>query len=154
MIFKSCKASVTAAQAELGTLKTQPAEAGTTIEGFKKLDVDGIKKAADEWKTKAEQAQAEATKQVSALKFDYALNEALTGAKAKNAKAVRALLNAENLKMGDDGKIVGLTEQLEAIKKDNDYLFDSQTTPLPTIVTGGNGDKSVISDSVVDAARK
>lgn len=133
-------------------LQAQLTDAGTAIEGFKKLDVEGIKAAANEWKVKAEQAQADSVKQLSALKFDHALDGALTGAKARNAKAVKALLQSDALKLQEDGSIMGLKEQLETIKKDNDYLFESDT-PTPRIVVGGNN-KSVMSDAVVDAARK
>ncbi len=38
-------------------LKTQLEEANKSIEGFKTLDIDGIKQAAEQWKTKAEQAE-------------------------------------------------------------------------------------------------
>lgn len=119
------KADLTAIQTERDGLKTQLDEAGQAIEGFKKLDVDGIKAAADEWKTKAETAKAEADAQISKLKFDHALDGALTGAKAKNAKAVKALLENDLLKLADDGSISGLKEQLEKIQSDNDYLFET-----------------------------
>lgn len=48
------KTRLTTVQTELDGLKKQLSEANTAIEGFKKLDVDGIKAAADEWKAKAE----------------------------------------------------------------------------------------------------
>jgi predicted nucleic acid-binding Zn-ribbon protein len=146
------KTGLSTAQAESDGLKKQLTDANAAIEGFKKLDVEGIKKAADEWKTKAEQAQTEANKQIAGLKFDHALDGALSGAKAKNGKAVKALLDAELLKLADDGSISGLKEQLEKIKSENDYLFESET-PTPKIVVGGNN-KSVITDAVVLAARK
>ena len=146
------KADLTTAQAEAATLKTQLTEAGSTIEGFKKLDVDAIKAAADEWKVKAEKAQADAQTQVASLKFDYALDGALSAAKAKNAKAVKALLDASILKMDETGKIAGLEEQLGKIKSENDYLF-TPDTPMPQIVKGGNS-QSILGDPVIDAARK
>jgi predicted nucleic acid-binding Zn-ribbon protein len=150
--IESHKTKLVTAQAELDGVKAQLAEAGTAIEGFKKLDVDGIKKAADEWKAQAEKAQKDAAAQISSLKFDHALEGALTGAKARNAKAVKALLQTDVLKLQEDGSIFGLEGQLETIKKDNDYLFESDTTQ-PKIVLGGQN-KSVLSDAVVDAARK
>ena len=145
------QADLAAAQAEAATLKSQLTEAGTAIESFKAMKPDELKAAADEWKSKAEQAQADAQKQVASLKFDYALDGALVGAKAKNAKAVKALLDASVLKINDDGSILGLKEQLEKVKGENDYLFDSET-PLPRIVTRGNS-QSVLGDKTVEAAR-
>jgi hypothetical protein len=150
--IESHKVKVSTLQAESDALKTQVTEANTTIEGFKKLDVDGIKAAADDWKAKAEQATKDAAEQLQALKFDHALEGALTGAKAKNLKAVKALLSNDGLKLNDDGSIVGLNEQLEKIKSENDYLFQD-TTPAPQIVTGGKS-KSVLADPQLDAMRK
>lgn len=92
------KTSLSTAQAELDGLKKQLGDANSTIEGFKKLDPEALQKAVDDWKSKAESAKAEAAKQIAALKFEHALDGALTGAKAKNAKAVKALLDLNNLK--------------------------------------------------------
>lgn len=55
--------------------------------------------------------------------FDFALKSALTGAKAKNPKAVEALLNRENLKLDGD-KIIGLDDQLKGLQESDAYLFD------------------------------
>lgn len=121
------------------SLETQVNDANTEIQKFKDMDIDGIKKAADDWKETAEKAKADADKQIFQMKFDYALSAALTGAKAKNAKAVKALLDMDGLKFNDnDGKIVGLDEQLAQIKTDNDYLFESDE-PAPEFVKGTNG---------------
>ena len=147
------KTKLTTLQTELDGAKAQLTEAGTAIEGFKKLDVDGIKAAADDWKAKAEQAQRDAVAQLSELKFSHALESSLAGAKVKNSKAVQALLSKDALKFNEaDGSIIGLKEQLEKIKSENDYLFDDGT-PTPKIVAGGNS-KSVINDSVISTARK
>jgi predicted nucleic acid-binding Zn-ribbon protein len=136
------KTDLSAVKAEADALKTQLSEASKQIEGFKSLDIEGVRKQADEWKAKAEQAQTEAAQQVAKLKFDTALTGALSSAKAKNAKAVQALLDAANLKYNEaDGSIIGLNEQLEKIKAENDYLFDSGT-PTPRIVTSGNAPPS------------
>lgn len=140
------------AKAEADTLKAQLAEASKQIEGFKGLDIEGVKKAADDWKAKAEQAQKEAAEQIAQVKFDHALESALSGAKAKNVKAVQALLNKDGLKLNDDGTIIGLNEQLEKIKSENDYLF-ADAKPIPEVVLGGHS-KSVLGDAMADAARK
>lgn len=120
-------------------LQTQLDNAGEQIEKFKKMDVESIQKAADDWKQKAEDAKAEADKKIQAMQFDYALSEALTGAKAKNTKAVKALLNIDGLKF-NEGEIIGLDKQLDTLKSENDYLFESDK-PAPRIVKGtGGGD--------------
>jgi len=147
------KTKLTTAETELTAAKAQITEANKQIDAFKGMNIDQIKASADEWKTKAEQAQAEAVKQVAQLKFDHALDGALTGAKAKNAKAVKALLEMANLKLNEaDGSIIGLDDQLKKVKEGNDYLFEGETTDPQIVIKGNN--QSVLGDKVVDAARK
>lgn len=102
------------------SLETQVNDANAEIQKFKDMDIDGIKQAADDWKTKAEKAKSDADAQISEMKFDYALTAALTGAKARNSKAVKALLDMDGLKL-NDGKIIGLDEQLSQIKEENGF---------------------------------
>lgn len=148
------KANVTTVQAELDTLKSQLTEANKQIEGFKGMDIESVKKSADEYKAKFEQATSESAKQMAELKFNHALDTALAGARVKNAKAVSALLSKDALKFNEaDGSIIGLKEQLEAIQKENDYLFVSDAPPPPVIVKGGNS-QSVLGDPQMDAMRK
>lgn len=146
------KTDLATVRTEADALKTQLTEASKQIEGFKSLDIEGVKKQADEWKAKAEQAQADAAAQVSKLKFDTSLTGALSAAKAKNPKAVQALLDREALKYNDaDGSIIGLKEQLEKIQSENDYLFESSEV-TPRIVTGGNN-QSLNPDALTAAMR-
>lgn len=147
------KAKTTTAETTLKTANEQLTEAGKQIESFKAMKVEDIQRAADDWKTKAETAQADAAKTVAQLKFDHALDGALTGAKAKNAKAVKALLNLENLKFNEaDGSIIGLDDQIKALKTANDFLFEGETGD-PQIVTGAHSD-SVVTNAFTAAMRK
>ena len=69
------------------------------------------KKAAEEWQAKMAQMQ-----------LDFAIEKALAAAKAKNAKAVKALLDMEKVKLDGD-KLLGLDDQLKAIQQSDPYLF-------------------------------
>ncbi|MCM3705323.1 phage scaffolding protein [Cytobacillus firmus] len=85
------------------------------------------KKATDDYEAKLAQQS-----------FDFALKEALSGAKAKNPKAVEALLNKDAIKLDGD-KLLGLDDQLKAIKESDAYLFDAeqnQQQQPPTFSTG------------------
>lgn len=131
------------AKAEVETFKTQLTEANKQIEGFKGMDVDSIKKTADDYKTKFEQAEKDFASQLTAKDFERDLEGALVGAKAKNVKAVKPLLSIDELKDAN-GKFIKerFDEQLGKVKPENDYLFESDAPPPPKIVTGGNS-KSV-----------
>lgn len=116
-------------------VKKQLDTANKQIAEFGKLDYDGVKKSAEDYKAKFEQAQADSKKQLEQLQFDHALETALSGSKAKNIKAVRALLDASSLKL-KDGEISGLKEQLEKVKTENDYLFEADE-PKPSFTRPG-----------------
>lgn len=135
------------------TLKTQLSDANKKIEEFGKLDFDGVKAMADDYKAKFEQAQTESKRQLEALRFDHALDGALSGAKAKNIKAVRALLETDKLKLNKDGTLTGLSEQLDKIRNENDYLFEAEKAPdpLPHFLGGSHGAPSSADDDAVRA---
>ena len=156
------KADFEARDNEAKALAAQLEEAGQTIESFKAMDVDAIKAAAEEWKSKAELAQQEAEQKITAVKFDHALQDALREAKARNPKAVKALLDLEKIKLSDEGGLEGLEEQLTAVKTDNDFLFESvapaeddddDDDPEPRIVSK-TANHGILDDPIVSAARK
>jgi hypothetical protein len=64
--------------------------------------------------------------EIKQLKVNNALEKALTGAKAKNAKAVKALLELGNdIELLEDGTIKGLDEKIKELKKSDAYLFEA-----------------------------
>ena len=71
------------------------------------------------------------------MQFDHILEGKLSERKPRNAVAVKALLNMDGLKLAGN-EIVGLTEQLDKIAKENDFLFES-SEPVPKYMgpTGG-----------------
>lgn len=79
--------------------------------------------------------QAENTKakenhesEMNQLKIDFAVEKALTGAQAKNVRAVRALLDLTDAKLDKDGNVKGLKEQIDKLTADDGtkFLFDTQ----------------------------
>ncbi len=123
-------------------------ENGKDIEAEKAKfgDYDSLKKSADDYKAKFEQAQADSKKQLDEIRFNHALEDALKGAKARNVKAVRALLETEKLKPDKDGCLTGLSEQLEALKKDSPYLFEEEKKEAPAFLGGAGAGGVCISD--------
>lgn len=69
------------------------------------------KTAAEEWQAKMAQMQ-----------LDFAIEKALTAAKAKNTKAVKALLDMEKVKL-DGEQLLGLEDQIKALQQSDPYLF-------------------------------
>ncbi|ATH60201.1 phage scaffolding protein [Staphylococcus nepalensis] len=67
-------------------------------------------------------------KEIEDLKFNHSLENKLRDVGARNIKAVRALLDSENLKFNDEeNEIIGLQDQLEKLRESDSYLFDDST---------------------------
>ena len=122
--YKDTAKNVETLNQQITDLKGQLSEANKQINEFKDMDVNGIKQAAADWEAKAKQAEKDSETKIKKLEFDHALEKALTAAKARNTKAVQALLNMEELEL-KDGTVKNLDRQLEEIKKENSYLFEN-----------------------------
>lgn len=123
------------ARADFNTLNTEKkALADTVKERDKQLetlkastgDVEGLKQqiatlqADNATATKAHEAE------IKRLKVDTAVELALTAAKAKNVKAVKALLELDNAELAEDGTVKGLAEQIKKLSESEDsgFLFE------------------------------
>lgn len=139
---------------ELETVKNQLEESNKTVnkqlEDLKKNTGDAealkaeIQKMQDENKSK----ETEYANNIKKLKVDNAVELALIGAKAKNTKAVKALLNLENLEIGEDGKVKGLEDQIKNLTKDEGtaFLFETESkteTPKGTDPAGKSTKKDI-----------
>ena len=98
-------------------------------------DVEALNKLVEQLQLSNKELEENHSKEMHNLQFNFALEGALTNAKSKNNKALKALLNMDNIKY-QEGKLEGLQEQIEALQKDASYLFNLETTPQST---GGLG---------------
>ncbi len=113
-------------------------------------DVEAMKKQiADLQKANKDAADAHAA-ELRQLKIDAAVDSALSSAKAKNKIAVKALLkDLDKAELQEDGTIKGLSEQIEALQKSDDYLFEAKESKKkikgaePGEAGNEDGDKSV-----------
>ena len=108
-------------------------------------DVEAMKKQiADLQKANKDAADAHAA-EIKQMKINSAIDAALTAAKAKNNTAVKALLkDLDKAELADDGTIKGLAEQIEALRKSDDYLFeakDSKKTQVKGATPGESGNE-------------
>lgn len=90
--------------------------------------VDG--KNAQQWKEAHDKLVTDHKNEVDGINFQHDLAAAITGAKGKNVKAITALLDVEALR-GSEDQQKAINAALEALKKDNGYLFDEEKTPPP-----------------------
>lgn len=133
--------------ADYDTIKNQLDEAQKTIKGFESQDIEGVRKSAKEWEDKYNQAIKDHKAKLADMAFDQALDGAITTAKGKNAKAIKALLDVDALKASKNQE-ADIKTALEALQKDSAYLFDTDEVPpkfapgtgtqtqQPTVATG------------------
>lgn len=83
--------------------------------------------------------QSEYEEKLTQQTFNHKLDNTLSGAKVKNTKAIRALLDMDTIKLDGD-TLKGLDDQLKGLKESDPYLFEEekQEPTKPQIVTGGN----------------
>lgn len=115
------------------TLKTQLAEANTQIENFKGMDVDTIRKSAEEWevkykKSEADRAAFEHRTKVSSLVKELKLKDDIYENYLTNA------LIEKELKFDGD-KLIGGDDVINAFKEAHPDAF---VTDKPQVDMGGN----------------
>lgn len=127
------------------SLKTQMAERDKDIKSLKKQAGDNedlsnkYSELQDKYKTDTEKLN----NQLSETKLNGALDNALNTAKVRNTKAIKGLLNMDDIKLDEKGNLVGVNDQLESLKKSDGYLFDEgQHQDYKPGGGGGPADKS------------
>jgi phage minor structural protein GP20 len=110
---------------QLETLKNSTGDVETLKNTIKQLQ--------DENKASKEQYEAK----ISKIKLDNAIDNALGNAKAKNSRAVRALLDMEKIKFENE-TLSGLDEQLKSLKEaeDSKFLFEEVKEPAKPSFSG------------------
>lgn len=120
------------------TLKKSVSDRDKQLEDLKKSSGDNAalqQQISDLQKQNADQQKAH-DEELAKLKLDNAVEIALSGAKARNGKAVKAMLDMSKVKLGEDGKLSGFDEQIEALKKSDAYMFDVQQHQTQQQFTG------------------
>lgn len=124
-------------EAERDALKKASNELSNKIEDLKanNANVEELTKQIEKLKSDNENA----TKQLNAQKLDFAVTSTIKDFGAKNAKAVKALLNHDDIRFDSKGNLTGLEEQLKSLKESDSYLFaDDQpaSKPIQAFPTG------------------
>lgn len=143
---------IATAEQEVKTLKSQIDERDKDLAKVKKefADNETIKVKFEELQSSYKDLKEKSEQQVTTIKRESALAKLLSDAKVKNPKAVSALLDNDLIKFEND-TLTGVTEQLEALKKSDAYLFDmgqQQGGYQP-----GNGSSRTIPEDLVSAMK-
>ena len=143
------KADFNAAKAELKSVRELVAERDSQLETLKKSggDLDALKSQIAQLQADNKAKDAAHAQELTRLKIDTAVDQALTRAGARNNTAARALM-AEFLKeakLSEDGSVAGLSDAVKKLSEDagTAFLFGGKSDkPLPGAVPafpGRNG---------------
>lgn len=99
----------------------------TQLEELKKSagENETLKKQIEELQTANKQKDEEYQKQIRNLQITNAIKLAVTG-KVHDEDLVANLINKDNLILDDDGKIVGLDDQIKALQESKPFLFKGE----------------------------
>ena len=109
-----------------GQLKT----AQDGLKAFEGVDVAKLQGEITTLQGKLDGKDTEWQAKLDGMAFDGRIKDAITGAKGKSAKAIAALLDMDALKASKNQE-TDIKAALDALKKENDYLFESEQTPPP-----------------------
>ena len=124
--------------ADYDHIKEQLDEAQKTIKGFQDQDIEGVRKSAQEWEQKYNQAVKDHEAKLADMAFDRKLEDAITGAKGKSAKAIKALLDVDTLKASKN-QDADIKAAMDALQKESGYLFGAEGNPPPYSASTGTG---------------
>ena len=135
-------------EGELTTAKNTIKELQDTVKKFDGVDVEALK-------TRASELENKYNSDLAAVKLDSAIDFALVREKARNPKLVKAALDTSIIKLDGD-KLVGLSEQIAALKENEGYLFDIEEaqTGGATVTTGAHHTNNNNTDSFLSALMK
>ena len=151
--LESIKEKLSTTEKELESTKKLVTERDTQLETLKNSsgDVESLKKQIETLQNDNKAKDEAHAAEIKQLKIDAAVDTAISNAKGKNAKAIKALLDLENAELADDGTVKGLSEQIEKLIKSDDskFMFDTEKSKVTvkgaTPGESGNddGDKSI-----------
>lgn len=122
--------------ADYESIKEQLKTAKDGLAAFKDVDVDKLKGQITTLQSHLTTKDQEWQAKLDGMAFDGKVKDAITAAKGKNAKAIAALLEMDALRSSKN-QDADLKAAIEALKKDNGYLFDD--TPAPSPYAAGTG---------------
>lgn len=145
------KAKAKAAEADRDNYKEQLDTATAELDKFKDVKPEELQQQITSLQQQLKDKDDEYKAKEADRAFRDSVAEAIKSAEGRNAKAVMALLDLDELK-GSKNQKDDIKAAIEAVKADNDYLFGgNEPIQNPTHPTGGSGGKSG-EDSALRAA--
>lgn len=124
--------------ADYESVKEQLRTATEGLKAFEGVDVKDLQGQVAKLTKELADKEAEHRAQLDGLAFDSMLKDAITAARGRNEKAIRALLDVDALKASKN-QAADVKAALEGLKKDSGYLFEGEEAPPPYAPGTGTG---------------
>lgn len=135
-------------EAERDNYKSQLETAQTALKDFEGVDVKDLQGKIATLTTDLTAKETEYQGKIADMEFNAKLDGLITKSGAKNAKAVKALLDLDSLKSSKN-QDTDLQTALEACKTENGFMFGADEPILnPTASTGGSLPQNSPLDSI------
>lgn len=136
----AAKQQLSEVEAERDGLKSQLTQRDKDIDDLKKDSgtSEELKKQIEDLQQKNTDLESNYQSEIAETKKNSAIELALASAKAKNPKAVRALLDNDKLELTDEGLKAAFDEQLGALQESDAYLFAQESEAVPKFGFSGN----------------
>ena len=109
-------------ESQIQDYQKQIEERDNQLEELKKIDAEGLQAKIEELQQLNEQTVSEFEEKLQKQAFEHRLENSLKDAGVRNVKAVKALLDTENIKL-DGETLLGLDDQLQGLQESDPYLF-------------------------------
>lgn len=144
------KATVATLTAERDNYKGQLATAQSALKSFEGVDVADLQGKIAHLTTDLGKKETDYQQKLADMSFSSLLQDVIGTSKGKNAKAITALLDLDSLK-NSKNQTDDVKTAIEALKTDNDYLFESDT-PAPQFGASTPGAQPSAMDAIRSAA--
>lgn len=130
------------------TYKSQLKDARDTLKTFEGVDVNELQGKISKLTADLAAKDSDFQSKIADMEFNALLDGQISAAKAKNVKAVKALLDVDALK-NSQNRDADIKSAIESVKTDNGYMFEDGKQP-PTVTVPGqpastpSGDKAYI----------
>lgn len=116
--------------ADYESIKGQLQAAKDGLKAFEGVDVKDLQGQVAKLTRDLEEKEKEHQAKLADMAFDGVLKDAITAARGRSDKAIRAMLDVDALKASKN-QAADIKTALEDLKKDSDYLFETDETPPP-----------------------
>lgn len=118
--------------------KSQLETAQNALKEFEGVDVKDLQGKIENLNNELKTKETEYQNKIADMEFNSVLDGAITKSGARNAKAVKALLDLEALKSSKN-QAEDISKALETVKSENDFMFTSQEPFKNPVGDTGNG---------------